>query len=123
MRKTAVMLCLALPVAASAGQPISESFVECAQLFDMSNRQEPARRATDKGAALEYAAAQLMQAAADEAAREGRRAIPAYVAEMAEVKASRWDAEGVTYVLSQDFRDWMGYCKSLAKSRGVALTR
>ena len=116
---SAFMTYVSLAVPAGAGQPISESFVECAQLYDMLNRAEPARRGTEKGAMLEYAAAQLMRGAPNEA--EGRQGVGAYLDEMATTKAEKWDAKGLGYVMIQDARDWFANCRSLARDRGIAL--
>jgi hypothetical protein len=116
-----IPLCLGLPESATAAQPISESFVECAQLFDLSNRAHPSRRDTENGAMLRYAAEQMMSGAHAEAETEGRKNIPAYLEQMAQDKACKWDEKGGLYVMTQDFRDWAAYCRSLAQSRGISL--
>ncbi|RKF16961.1 hypothetical protein D6850_05390 [Roseovarius spongiae] len=115
------MALVVAPGMASASQPISESFVQCAQLYDLSNRYDPSRRSTEKGAMLEQAAAKFMTGAQSEARKEGRSDVSEYLAHMAETKAADWDAKGRSYVFTQDFRDWMSYCRSLARSRGIKL--
>lgn len=116
-----IALSQGLAATAIAGQPVSESFVECAQLFDLSNRADRSRRDTEKGAALQYAAKQMMSRAHAEASAEGRQNIDVYLEETARDKACKWDEQGPLYVMTQDFRDWAAYCRSLARSRGLRL--
>lgn len=104
-----------------AGQPISESFTECAVLYDTSNRWFPKRRGSEKGAALDCASAAMMEGAAREAAREGRGDVARYLARVEASKIEKWDRRDTTLVFTQEFRDWMGYCGKLAESRGISL--
>ena len=109
------------PVFADASQPISESFVDCVQLYDTLNRAKPAGRKAENGAMLDYAVSQLILGARSEGGAEGRRHIDAYLNEMAVSKAEKWDAKGLGYFMTEDARDWFAYCRSLAQDRGIAL--
>lgn len=121
MRKLILGICLVVPLAAQAGQPISESFVQCAQLVDSSNRWFPERRGSEKGEKLRIASERLMAEAEAEARREGISDVPAYLAALSAEKAAFWDARGLPLLASEEFRDWMQYCNKLAASRGVRL--
>lgn len=112
---------LASPGAAHAGQPISESLVDCATLVTLSNRAFPDRLNTSKGRALDRAGRRLLDAARDQARAEGRADVRAHVAALAIAKAETWDAKGTAYVFTQDFRDWMSYCRSLSNHMDIAL--
>lgn len=107
---------LAMALAATplrAGQPISESLIDCAMLFTITNRAEPDRANHGKGYALDRAKDEMLIAAQARARQEGRDDAARYVADLATAKADKWDAKGMRYVLTQDYRDWMGYCASL----------
>lgn len=120
--RTILLSCLlfsATPLMAS--QPISESFVECAQLVDISNRRYPERLASEKGAALRLAAERLIFGGIREAEREGRSDPEAYVSRLIPMKAAKWDEKGIAYLMTDDFMDWMRYCSKLAGSRGITL--
>ena len=122
MRNLCILLAAVLSTPAAASQPISESLVECAALYDMSNRAFPERRETPDGERLENARAELLDAALGRAQEEGRSDAQGYVAELLPLKEAGWDAKGVQYVFTQDFRDWMGYCRSVSEHLGVDLT-
>ncbi|MBU3258467.1 hypothetical protein KPG71_00420 [Roseovarius sp. PS-C2] len=116
---------LALALAATplqAGQPISESLVDCAMLFMITNRAEPARANHGKGYALDRAKDKLLIAAQSRAHQEGRDDAERYVADLAGAKAEKWDAKGARYIMTQDYRDWIGYCASLIDHLGLELT-
>ena len=120
-RRLGLMVILAAtPV--QAGQPISESLVDCGTLFDLSNRAFPERRETEKGASLAHASDQFLTAAREQARAEGRASPERYVEDMIGTKEENWDGKGLSYVFSQDFRDWIQYCRSLSDHLGVDLT-
>ncbi|WP_425039057.1 hypothetical protein [Primorskyibacter sp. S187A] len=112
-----LILTFAQPVAAS--QPISESLVQCAQLFDLSNRQSGKAAMNEKGHTLKALAESYMQAAETQAQTEGQGDPAAYVAAMAKRKAQLWDGKGRLYVFSEEFRDWARYCRKLGRHIGV----
>lgn len=123
MRVLIVSLALMLPVPALAGQPISESLVQCAQLFDISNRLFPENRNSEKGQALAALSDRFVAAAKDEAYREGRRDAPRYVRVQSMAKAALWDAKGPRFVMTDEFREWAQYCRALGESRGISFDR
>ncbi|MRU14186.1 hypothetical protein FDP25_01965 [Roseovarius sp. A21] len=105
-----------------AGQPISESLVDCAMLFTITNRAEPERANHGKGYALDRAKDKLLVAAQARAHQEGRGNAERYVSDLASAKAEKWDAKGMRYIMTQDYRDWIGYCASLIDHLGLELT-
>ena len=116
-RILALILCLtALP--ATASQPISKSMAQCAGLlFAMEHLVESPDRAYWLGAA----AARWTNHATKRAKAEGRpaRTIPT------EVDASKqdWLGKGATFVFTEDFRDWISYCRKLGKASGLELPK
>lgn len=124
MNPIVLFLALAASTAAgpaTAGQPISESLVECAALFESSNRWFPDRRTTAKGRSLRAASGALLDEAAVAAREEGRREIDAYLARTLAAKQASWDGKGMLHLLTEDGREWFKYCGSLARHRGLDL--
>ena len=119
MKRLILAMCLAVPTSVSAGQPVSESLVQCAQLFDTSNRMHPGHRTSGNGQKLAALSTRFMDAAAREAKREGRASVRPYLRSHAAKKAAYWDAKGEAYVFTDDFQDWAKYCRRLGKDRGV----
>ena len=113
--------CASLVPAPVAAQPISEAFVECAVLVDLSYSAMPLHRDTVPGTGLDYAARQLMSGAELAARREGHADVPAYLDRIGRAKRHAWRAEGTRFVFTTAFRNWMGYCDKLAQSRDIAL--
>ncbi len=117
-------LCAALgPVRADAGQPISESLVDCAALFTISNRAFPERSDAGKGRVLEQFRETLLAAAELRARSEGRKDPSGYVCELEAEKDALWDARGAFFVFSEEYRDWARYCRALSDHLGIALPR
>ena len=104
----------------SAKQPISESLVDCATIFSMTTRAFPERN-TAKSAALKSAEKTLLAEAENKARAEGNANAPMYVAALANKKQQKWDARGVNFIFSDEFRDWTSYCRSLSKHLGIEL--
>ncbi|WP_135503345.1 hypothetical protein [Roseovarius aestuariivivens] len=115
----AVAIGLGSPV--NAGQPISESLMDCAALYTMSNRLVPARPLTRKGEKLEQAAAVLQAAAERQAIIEGQANPRDYVARLCPQKQAHWDKRGAMIVFSEEFREWMTYCRSLSRHLDLRL--
>ena len=111
----AALICLAaLP--AAAGQPFSQSMAQCAALYKLG-----ADWTRQTGQADRFAtAAQAYHAAAiDQAMSESRARPEAWVdLHMAESYAE-WRGNGKVWILTEEFRDWAGYCLKFAKARGI----
>ncbi|MEX0309064.1 MAG: hypothetical protein AB3N17_02345 [Tateyamaria sp.] len=119
MKRLILALCLAVPTSVSAGQPVSESLVQCAQLFDTSNRLHPSYRTSGNGQKLAALAERFMDAAAREAKREGQSSVRPYLRSHASQKAAYWDAKGEGYLFTDNFQEWARYCRTLGQNRGV----
>ncbi|MDV7142449.1 hypothetical protein R3X27_07110 [Tropicimonas sp. TH_r6] len=117
-------LCVALgAVRAEAGQPFSESLVDCAALFTISNRAYPERRHAGKGLALEQLGETFLAAAEARARAEGRTDPTGYICDLEAEKTAAWDSRGAFFVFSEEFRDWTSYCRSLSDHLGISLPR
>ena len=103
-----------------AKQPISESLVDCAALFTISTRAFPERQ-TAKARALNNAATTLTRAAQTRAATEEQSDPQGYVDKLLREKRAKWDARGVNFIFSEEFREWASYCRSLSKHLGISL--
>ncbi|WP_238365323.1 hypothetical protein [Mesobacterium pallidum] len=116
---------LAAVLAASpavAGQPISESLLECAALFDSSNRWFPERASSPKARKIQAVTDALLGEAERVAQEEGRREVVAYMTQVWHAKQDSWDARGKFYMFTDDGQDWFAYCASLARHRGLDLS-
>ncbi len=120
----ALSLCLVASLAgtAHAGQPISESMVDCAAIFSASNRWFPEKAGGEKGLALAHAANRFLEAAMHEATAERRDDPAGFVADLLPQKEAAWDEKGMTFPFTQEFRDWADYCRALARDRKIDLT-
>ncbi|MEL6596970.1 MAG: hypothetical protein AAFQ47_13600 [Pseudomonadota bacterium] len=107
------------PHPAKATQAYSESLMDCAVLFNTSNRINPERADHGKGLALSRIAEALEKAAHDQAVNEGQDAPESYLSQLKASKISHWDGKGLTYVFSDEFRDWMTYCRKFAGHLGI----
>ena len=109
---------VALSAPAMAGQPISNSMAECSAIYAASSVwvTTPA-----KVARLEMASGRWAEAALAQAHAEGRGNPAAHVDRVRAEKSAEWIEKGVQVVYSDDFRDWMGYCRSLARNRGLVI--
>lgn len=111
-----VVLSSAAPL--SAGQPISESMVQCGALYSVAAGWVDQDGTRDK---LMDAAEAWAVSAEARAATEGRSDPAGYVESLWPVKCSAWSAKHRAYVFTGDFRDWMSYCRALAKHENVPL--
>ncbi len=107
------------PHRAEAGQPYSESLLDCAVLMDTSNRLDPEKADHGKGLILSRIAAALEKAAYDEALGEGHADPDAYLSRLRSDKISHWDAKGIRFVFSDEFKDWMAYCRKFSAHLGI----
>lgn len=94
---------------AQAVQPIYVSMAECAGLMqaltDQIETRSP-RRDRLVGAAENWARAAHAEAGHD---------VSALIAQ----KASHWRDRGLAVVFTEEFKDWAGYCRSLARHKGL----
>ncbi|QJF50631.1 hypothetical protein [Roseobacter ponti] len=111
-----VALSAAAPL--SAGQPLSESMVQCGALYTVAAGWVDRDGTREK--LLDAAEAWAVSAEA-RAATEGRSDPAGYVDAMWPVKCSAWSQKHRAYVFTGDFRDWMSYCRALAKHENVPL--
>ena len=107
------------PHSTEAAQAYSESLMDCAVLYDTSNRIDPARANHGKGLALSRIAEALEKVAYDQALIERQDNPVAYLARLKSDKISHWDAKGITYIFSDEFKDWMTYCRKFAGHLGI----
>ena len=70
---------------------------------------------------LEYGQAKWLNAAIVQAQNEGVSDPAAYVAAAETAKYEEWKARGVMSVFSEHFGDWLDYCRSFARHRGIDL--
>lgn len=117
-RAGAVVLCCLSAASASASQPISESMVQCAALYGTASDWV---QGDSHSARLQRAAGAFVIAAQAQAVQEGKSNPSEYVEDMWGYKNATWGVKGKAYVFTQDFRDWTGYCKALARDRDIAL--
>lgn len=104
---------------AAAQQPYSESLVDCASLVTISNRMDPGRAEGGKGQALQDYGNRLLIGAVRQAEIEGRSDPVAHVRALVLEKNAYWDDKGMMFVLSEEFRDWMSYCRKFSRHLGI----
>ena len=110
-----LMLVLVSPLQA---QPISQSMSECAALYRVVACRMSGEERAEK---LNKVADDWMTTAVATAQSEGHSNPAAYVQEKSSAKYDGWYSEGLRWFLTEDFRDWTAYCRSLGKNRGMAL--
>jgi hypothetical protein len=114
--KTAV--CLSLFAGSVSAQPFSKSMAECAGLNafgrDFVERDETAHL-------LEFGQAKWMNAAILQAQGEGVTDPNAYVDAAMTAKYEEWNARGVMVVFTEEFGDWLDYCRAFGAAQGIDL--
>ncbi|NNF25151.1 MAG: hypothetical protein HKN63_10175 [Rhodobacteraceae bacterium] len=108
---------MSLPAAAQ--QPYSESLVDCASLVTISNRMDPSRAEGRKGQALQDYGNRLLIGAVRQAEIEGHSDAVGHVRALVLQKNAHWDDKGMMFVFSEEFRDWMSYCRKFARHVGI----
>ena len=112
---TSVVTALASPLAA---QPFSKSMAECAGLYafgrDFIEREETVYL-------LEFGQAKWMNAAIVQAQSEGVSDPTDYVQASMTAKYNEWSDRGISAVFTEDFGDWMDYCRSFARAQDIDL--
>ena len=113
-----ILACGCIP--AHAKQAISESLVDCAAIYTMSTRAFPERH-TAKTAALKHANKTLTASAQERAILEGRLQADKFIEVLTREKQQKWDAKGVQFIFSEEFKGSTAYCRSLAKHLNIRL--
>ena len=118
LRPFSILLLLLVQSGPATAQPFSQSMAQCAGLYEAMATllSKPGDRAK-----LDAAAAAFSSAALTEAESEGQDDPAAWVAQHRDGKRADWEARGTLAALSQDFRDWAGYCRSFAAERGIEI--
>ena len=111
----AVSVLLTAP-AGNAGQPISESMVQCSALYSVAGSWV---ENAEKAARLYSLSDAWVAASEARAAAEGISLSQDRVNALWTHKCAEWSSKGRLYVFSQDFRDWMSYCKALGREVGL----
>lgn len=111
------ILFVSWPLSATA-QPVSWGMAQCSALMDVMEGY--LTRQPEKGYVAD--AAEKMFAAAElRAGVEGRNR--AELTQVHRQKRDEWSAMGYTMAFRSEFRDWVGYCRSLAKAHDIALDK
>ena len=110
MRRLVIAFLMLIGSTASA-QPFSQSMAECAGLHDTLSQltNERVTRLRADAVAIGWAEAAVLRADA-----EGQSKPEDFVARHRSAKAQEWRRKGVFIILSEDFRDWISYCRSFA---------
>jgi len=99
-------------------QPFSESMMDCAAVYQSSAQFVTSEQATQK---LLKATRQWAETALDQSCAEGNDVEMSSVWDRIDEKAALWEAKGPTVVFTEEYRDWMKYCRSFARSRGIKI--
>lgn len=117
--KQILFVALLLSASPVAAQPFSKSMAECAGLYafgrDFIDTDETAHL-------LEFGQAKWMNAAILRAQTEGVAEPARYVEAAMTAKYEEWTSKGVMAVFTEEFGDWMDYCRSFARDRDIDLT-
>lgn len=103
---------------AQAQQAYSKSMAECAGLFAFG-----ADNVSDRGAVriFEHGQARWIAAAAVQAQAEGVADPKGTVRAQMRAKQDEWQSGGLLIVLSDEFEDWIDYCRAFADAQGIDL--
>ncbi|MEO1639341.1 MAG: hypothetical protein AAFU41_08865 [Pseudomonadota bacterium] len=114
-----LILCLlVLGGPATAQQAFSKSMAECAGLmaFGADNVSDP-----DAVRIFTHGHDAYVGAARAQAAGEGRSDVDHYVDQAKLNKQQEWEDGGVMIVFSEEFGDWIDYCRAFAEAQGIEL--
>lgn len=113
------VLALAFGLASPAtAQPLSKSMAECAGLYAFGRDYV---QSDDVVYLLEFGQAKWMNAAIIQAQSEGVLTPAAYVDAAMAAKYDEWQDRGVLAVFSEDFGDWLDYCRAFGAAQGIDL--
>lgn len=117
MKKLVLAAALVTPLTAVA-QPYSESMADCAALFQNAAQWVQSDENSDK---LMHAARTWAAAAVEQSHSEGRPVSSDVMWDKIDAKTENWEAKGPSFFLSEEFRDWTGYCRAFGRDRGIEL--
>lgn len=117
MRPILLALFILAPLPVTA-QPFSESMMDCAAIYQSSAQFVTSEQATQK---LLKATRVWAEGAFDQSCAEGNDVEMSSVWDRIDEKTALWEAKGPMVVFTEDYRDWMKYCRSFARSRGIKL--
>ena len=106
---------IALPGLAGA-QPYSESMADCAAFYQNAAQWI---RSDEKAETLLEATRAWHAAALNQAQREGRPLNEDALWDRIDGKTTDLEARGSMFLMSEEFRDWAGYCRKFGKSQGI----
>ena len=108
--------------AALASQPISTSLAECSVIFtELAEVAERRNKPKDDISAVIRSATVFERAAFDQAKREGRPDPYDHVLSDLNRLTKKWHGRFGKITLVQENKDWIDYCRSLGKNRGLEL--
>jgi hypothetical protein len=119
MRSLFLIIAVLIP-SGSAAQPYSNSMADCAGIY-----QNAAQWVTTDSAAgqMMYATTQWADAAIAQAEGEGVDNPEQSMWPRIDQRTTEWEARGSGVYFTQEFRDWMQYCRSFAKNQGINITQ
>lgn len=104
----------------NASQAYSESLMDCAALFGISNRMDPEKANHGKGLVLSRISETLEDAAFEQAVLEGHSDPKSYLEGVRAESVAQWDSKGVLFVFSDEFKDWTSYCRKFSGHLGIS---
>lgn len=110
--------CIGLMTGTVEAQPVSWGMAQCSALMDVM--ESHVTRQPQKGY-LADAAALMFDAAVEHGQSEGQDA--SALGRVHEVKQEEWIAMGYSMAFKAEFRDWVDYCKALARGFDIALDK
>lgn len=99
-----------------AAQPYSQSMIECAALYQNAAQWANTDEAADK---LMQVAIGWVEAAEVQARAEGTPRSSDELWDAVDNKSGNWAAKGAGFFMTEEFRDWMKYCRSFVRDRGL----
>lgn len=119
MRLPFLILATVAPTGISASQPYSDSMADCAGIYQNAAQWVTTDEAANR---LMLAVSRWADAAIAQAEGEGIRNAEERMWHRIDSKTSEWEARGAGVFFTQDFREWMQYCRSFAKNQGIDVT-
>lgn len=115
--RISVIIALFLASPANA-QPFSKSMAECGGLYAFARAHV---ESPDAVALLEFGQAKWINAAIVQSQSEGVSDPATYVEATMTAKYQEWTDKGALAVFSEEFGDWMDYCRAFGRAQGIAL--
>ncbi|NNE51227.1 MAG: hypothetical protein HKN30_02370 [Sulfitobacter sp.] len=118
MNRICIAALLVLPVPLSA-QPYSESMADCASFYQNAAQWV---RTDEKAEEIMHAVRAWYEAALDQAQAEGRSISADAMWDKIDARTGDWEAKGVYFSFTEEFRDWASYCRKFARHNGIQLS-